>query len=289
MKSMTLVKKYLPQNPDIEVYVPNYKEPILPVNGGFGWHGLMSYNEQGQPICHECGEFRDNLGYHIVKHGLHPDDYRSKYGLLSKTKLTSKRFSERKRIMALSDIENLNKSRLRLNNFRHLGLGPKMVRRNGHETLEYQNKTESCPAQVLRWLVEASEIYGGDVTESQIEKYRPGLGNLAVKRYGSLNKAKQLAKLKVNLPCGQLYTKQLIIEDMCSFYYNYGRWPKSEDYENGKLICSRPITVRHGGLKLLRQEAMKLREEQEARRIRGEQIVQYANDIEFANAGYARK
>jgi len=35
-KDPVLVKKTLAQNPNIEVFVPNYKEPILPVENGFG-------------------------------------------------------------------------------------------------------------------------------------------------------------------------------------------------------------------------------------------------------------
>ena len=289
MKEMILVKKTLPQNLDIEVLVPNYKEPILPVNhGGFGWYGLMAYNEQGQLMCHECGEFRHGLYKHIRKHNLNPKEYKLKYGLLQKHKLASSALSLRLHDALKNNPELVKRNYERFMRIRKLG--ELQTENDGMKSIEFQNRYDTCPAQLLRWLSDAAKVYGLDVTCNEAETIRSGLSKLLRERFGSFNKAKQIVRLVAN---GQgpkfRYTKELILEDMCSYYSKYHYWPTRTDYDNRKLICNHTILHNHGGIKALRQEAMKLRQEQEARRIKGEGIPQIANNIELENAGYARR
>lgn len=287
MTTQTLVKKCLPQNPDIEVLLPNYKEPILSVNhGGFGWYGLMAYNEQGQLMCHECGEFWDSLAKHIHKHRMSSREYKAKYGLLQKTKLVSANESRRLSLAMLASPERIKIATELIRKVQEKSRGS-----HGEKiALEFQNMQDSCPAQVIRHLLDASKIYGPNVSITQADSFRPGLKHLIERRFGSINKAKQIAKLVTNQTgTAVFYTRQLILEDMCSFYSKYGLWPTRRDYNNGMMICTTTPIHRNGGILALRQEAMKLREEQEARRIRGEGIPQRANNIELENAGYARR
>lgn len=292
MKNMTLVKKYLPQNPNIEVLVPNYKEPILPVNhGGFGWHGLMAYNEEGQLMCHECGKFFDRLGQHASWiHQLSPRNYKEKYDLLLGTKLISRVGHNKMRHCIIDDPVLYERARNQVLKVRHLGSKalrgiPKIM------ALEYQNKHDSCSAQLLRRMHQIADKYGEGFTKHEAEMVSPGITALLRKHLGSFNKAKQKAKLATNARyySRQLYDKQLIIEDMCDFYRLHNCWPVFKEYENGPMICRSATLYRYGGIKILRQEAMKLREEQEAREITREQISQYANKIEMELAGRARR
>ena len=289
MKIQTLVKKYLPQNQDIEVLVPNYKEPILPVNhGGSGWYGLMAYNEQGQLMCHECGDFRNSLSQHICKHGLNPKEYKKKYGLLNKTKLISNATLYKHRQKILNRPQFLREAKERF---------PQMTTANcrgtvkGKMALELRNRHDTCPAQLLRWLADLAEKFGPDITARQVEAIRPSLLHLLKAEFASFNKAKQLCQLITN-HIGQhkpIYTQQLILEDMCRFYSKQDKWPDNTDYINGMMICSSSTVRRYGGLKALRQEAAMLRNKQEEARIRGEQVAQYANNIELEFAGTARR
>ena len=281
MKEMTLTKRALPQDPTIFVFVPNYKEPILPVNrGGFGWYGLQAYNEEGQLMCHECGEFWGHLSRHITKHGLNHKEYREKYGLQAKTKLVSETISK-----VLS--RPLSPERRK-----HQVARLKAVKVRSHVKnyrLEFYNKNDTCLLQCMRWLSEAAKKYGDDISQSQANIYRPGLVTLIQRRFGSFNKLKQILRLAMNNHGKLLYNKQFFLEDMCRFHSEYGYWPKERDYIKGKMLCSFSRGIRKYGLKTLRQEAMKLKEEQDARAEVAERIPAHAVAIEMEYAGTARR
>ncbi len=277
-----LIKRTLPQNPKIEVFVPNYKEPILPVNhGGFGWYGLQSYNEQGQLMCHECGVFRESLGTHIKQHGLTARNYKAKYELRLKRSLVSQALINKYRNNALTNtlsLKNINRN----NNL--------LKRKGTKPTLEYLNIHDSCDAQLLRILMEAAKIYGQNLTTVELNSNRGGMQGILQRRFGSINKAKQIAKLIINMPGGQgKIDKQIILEDICIFYRNNGRWPKNSDYELGKRFCSRSVIGKNGGIKTLCQEAQKLLDEQKDRAENIKKIPQIAGKIELQFAGRGRR
>lgn len=290
MKIQTLVKRSLPQNPAIEVLLPNYKEPILPVNhGGFGWYGLQAYNEQGQLMCHECGKFYEELAKHIKRHRLSSQNYKVKYGLLQKTKLVSSRASQIYRDLLLKNPEAFAERVRQFEKIRLLGSGKNHPKGTGNWSLEFQNLRDTCPAQLLRWLTDAAKVYGEQISEAQANEYRPGLNWLLKLRFGTFNKAKQLVRLVTNTGMPKKYSKDLILEDMVCFYSKYGHWPTRKDYENGMMICSRTVIFWNGGMRALRLEAMKLKEEQESRAKLAEQIPLLTERIEREYAGYARR
>ena len=142
MKEQTLVHKPLPQNPDIWVSVPNYKEPILPVAGGFGWYGLQAYDWDGDKLmCHICGKFQNSIGKHSLQsHKLNPIDYRHKFGLLPRTSLSSKTSSAKRSEMTKAMFNNPDRKRVLISNLKHGGATPKLVTRgiaelvNRHDT-----------------------------------------------------------------------------------------------------------------------------------------------------------
>jgi len=289
--NMTLTKRYLPQNPDIEVFVPNYKEPILPVNhGGFGWYGLMSYNEEGKLMCHECGRFCNNLSTHIKMHNINKYEYKHKFGLLRGTKLVSTRQFEKSSNAAYRRMSNFEIHRNMLTNLKRARA--KARQSHGNMALEIYNRYNTCPSQCLRLLAAAAQIYGDEISFNQVNSLYPNLGCNLIRRFGSFNKAKQILKLatcKSGHPKIK-YESRIILEDAYCFHAKYERWPTKYDYKNGYMVCSMmPVRQRFGKLSMMILEAQKLKQEQEARRIRGEQIVQYANNIEMEFAGTARR
>lgn len=287
MPNEGLIKMTLPQDPTIEVLVPSYKEPILPVNdGGFGWYGLQAYHidGSGRLKCHECGEYFDSLDRHVRKHdGLSTREYKRKYGLLLKNRLVSDSLHMKRRSAILDNPILLNLSKERFMKIRELG-AKSLKGHKWHWPLESKNKTETCPEQLLRWLFEAAEYYGLDITQAEANLYRSGLSKLLRIQFGSFNKAKQYLRLVTNSRGGPnykgsptKYPKELILEDMCCFYSKCGQWPVCKDYRENKgvMLCSSGTLSRYGGIRALRQEAMKLREEQEVREIKGKEAINH--------------
>ena len=288
MKEQTLVHKPLPQNPGMWVSVPNYKEPILPVSGGFGWYGLQAYDFQGDKLmCHECGKFFDVLSVHTSRiHKLNDKNYKKKYGLMGSTKLTS----EKARINLRTNWENNPKVQHYVKNHQIMRKHIDYHAKKNKWATEFQNLHDTCPAQVLRALKSAAEIYGDNITESQTRQYNSCLVPALTARFGSFNKAKQMIGLSQNAnhyPNNPLFTKQMILEDAICFYKKYGHWAKERDFKKGQTICSSNTVINFfGNLKNLYQEAQQLKDEQDKRA--SIDINAIANKIEMEYAGRAR-
>ena len=292
MKEMTFTRRPLPQAPDIEVLVPNYKEPILPVNhGGFGWYGLQAYNEEGQLMCHACGEFRDCLGLHVHnQHKLTSLEYRNKYGLLRKTRLVSASTHQKKRDAILHNKERMRKAWDNFELVRNRSGNKVKAENTGCNKAEYQNLLDTCNGQLIRRLIDLSLIHGDDISMKKVREADRYLVGLLINRFGSFNKAKQMARLKINAVCNERYDKESILIDACNFFAAEGHWPTAREYrKRDKTICCDGTLRRFGGLLFLRQEAMKMKEEQDARAEVAERIPAHAVAIEMEYAGYARR
>lgn len=289
---IVLVKQTLPQNPNREVFVPNYKEPTLPIKNGFGWYGLQSYNARGKLMCCECGSFYDSLANHIRVHKLIPVSYKAKYGLMSGAILNSESNHNKIRNRVLSNTEAIKKFASLLNKIRPLAIAANKNRPK--QSVEFLNKYDSCPAQLLRRLIDLSKIYGNDISSTEACRDQPGLLTQLQRTYGSFNKAKQLAKLIVNANvCPTQFTKQIIAEDMCRFYSNHNKWPGYADYRKWRssgLVCSEMPVRDNGGMTVMRQEAQMLLEKQKANiKWRETQLPQIVGKIEMQFAGTARR
>jgi len=285
-----LIKRTLPQNPKIEVFVPNYKEPILPViDGGFGWLGLQSQNEHGQLMCQICMKFRNDLTRHIHEHKLSTREYRLRFQLMLKTELMSAEMKTKYHNIGIRNIQGIKA--IKNNPKRHIFTGKERRNNYGISSLQYQNKHDTCKAQLIRALIEISRIYGRqDISTTEIEEVRPGLSSICWKRFGSLNKAKQLAKLVINEPgIRRKFPESLILDDMCTFYLEHDRWPHYIDYINHIMICKIDTIYTHGGLKILRQKALPLLEEKRKRINEAKRIPQITGVIELQFAGRGRR
>lgn len=287
MSKIVLTKRALPQNPKIEVFVPNYKEPILPVNhGGFGWFGLNSYNEQGQIMCHECGVFRNSLGRHVEKHKLTAREYRIKYGLLSRSRLTSDATHANASLKIKEGLLNPDALKKRQDQCRKL---PKQKGSRRKNILELQNRNDTCPAQLLRALSAIAEGHDGNLSINDVRKCNSSLVDTLKIRFGTFNKAKQLLKLSTNISGTDVkFVKQFILEDICAFFWKYNRWPRNKDYRHGMMICSETTMLKQGTLGNLIQEATLLKDIQERNANFSKQLPRIAERLEMQNAGHAR-
>lgn len=92
-------------------------------NGGI-WHelpqyGEVKYDEYGKPICHICGMAYDKLIEHTIrKHKLNSEEYRSKFGLMKETRLTSPKYSNKMK-------EYTEQNKTHLENFKSTWAGEK--------------------------------------------------------------------------------------------------------------------------------------------------------------------
>src|SRR5579859_1821499 len=68
-----------------------YKEPMIPVEDGFGFYGAITATKDNKHIqCHECGYFFQNLATHVNQgHKMSTKDYKEKFGLRLKDGLVS--------------------------------------------------------------------------------------------------------------------------------------------------------------------------------------------------------
>lgn len=58
-------------------------------------YGILSYDEDGLPICHICGHSFDRLGRHVsLKHDMTASEYKKMFGLMATKGLISKRSAE---------------------------------------------------------------------------------------------------------------------------------------------------------------------------------------------------
>lgn len=64
---------------------------------GFGRYGILDHDDDGRPVCHDCGRAVGHLATHArLTHGYATaDDYRDAHGLSGKVPLVSRQASER--------------------------------------------------------------------------------------------------------------------------------------------------------------------------------------------------
>jgi hypothetical protein len=64
------------------IYI-DYKEPLRPIEDGFGYMGTLATNDDRSLIqCHICGHYFGNLVMHVwSKHQMRSRAYKEKFGL----------------------------------------------------------------------------------------------------------------------------------------------------------------------------------------------------------------
>lgn len=77
------VRRGMIREPDYpETTTEHYKEPMVPVEGGYGYIGAITETKDGEHVqCHICGYFFGRLGSHVKAHKITPREYKMKFGL----------------------------------------------------------------------------------------------------------------------------------------------------------------------------------------------------------------
>lgn len=91
--------------------LPSYGDPA-----GHGWYGILSEDDDGNLLCHECGEHWGHLATHArLAHGITAPAYREKYGLGRSLALVGRSVKENMRAATLrrgdENLRNLERSR----------------------------------------------------------------------------------------------------------------------------------------------------------------------------------
>ena len=279
---MDLRQIQLPQDRKRRVYVPYYKDPILAVNhGGAGWYGLMAYNRDGNPMCHECGTFWPSLGNHVRSHGLTARAYKRKYGLLYKTSLSSNTHREKMKEVAT---ERMAKPEARAALIQRCRKLPKPTgsKHNTRLVTELVNRHDTCRAQLLRRLADCADAHDGDVSALDVRGLSTTLVGLLQREFGSFNNAKALLNLTLNRPGAETkLTVGMVAQDALAFHSTHGRWPEMGDYRSRLLLCSDTTIRNRFGLDNVIAAAKALQAKEMARQERADSIQRRAVEIEM--------
>lgn len=228
----------------------SYKEPLRPVNQGFGYYGTISYDEsEVYTQCHLCGNFYKTLGIHIHQtHDKTVRQYKIEMGLPLALSLTAPKrknknyeqwinYTPEQRKEAIRKLSAGRENRRMPNDFRK-------------RTLYNKNKEGRCPDQLLDKILQLKEKTG--IVPSKREFLREYEGkfmgsiNLTFGGWGEAIKILGLTERKGGNPTHMQYDRELLIALMFEFRERYGREPMSTDTGRG-LLPSKGTFRRHFG------------------------------------------
>lgn len=238
----------------------NYKEPLKPVEDGFGFWGTLAQTETRNEVqCHICGHLVENLGYHAwIKHSLKAREYRIKFQLGLRTPLCSDLFSEKMKGIKLQAWERMSEEdkeacRESLRKAREL-----TVRVGQPRSLEALNKDGMCPDQ----LIEKIQALGKSPTFEEFKAaYNGKYVGAIIRTFGSWNGAKRMAGFK---PCRSgsdtphnksSYTNEMLLEFLRSFKKEKAQIPTYSDWRKGFLPSYYLYKHRFGGIQKAREAA----------------------------------
>lgn len=213
----------------MEVFYEPYKEPLTPVEDGFGFMGALGTTNNGLKIeCQVCGGLFGNLGVHAAKkHGLGIKEYKSKFRLAGNTTLVAPKIREKYVLqyqnlpsdVLVKRLENLRKGRERPHHKTWYG-----------KSLEQKNKEGICPDQLIDKIQLLAGELGRAPTIEEYRKHYKGLVKITYDTFGSWTNAVRIAGLQ---PYGRglrpYYTKSMLIDMIARFKERHGRRPYSSD------------------------------------------------------------
>jgi len=229
-------------SPSGYVTLYNYKEPFMPFENGYGYQGVLLYDElDGSVQCHLCGKWFQSLGHHVNRvHAIKSSAYKTMVGLNQTTALISEKLREK----IIESTKHTLQARLA-----NLALPKKKQEKyNTKNTRQRQNKTGNCPMQLLDRIKQKALELGRTPTALELEK--TVAKKTIVMVFGSMENAIRLAGLvprkKGEGVTYKTYTKEEIIEILKNFKATHGRNPLMSDSKRG-LIPSWGAFVKHFG------------------------------------------
>lgn len=208
-----------------EFWYADYKEPLVPFEGGYGYVGALLKGDDGRLLCNYCGKTFDNLGRHVAAaHKMSAREYKQEVGLLQKSALVSERGRISRVRTALKLVETGHIAQMRgkalpVAGVRHHG------KKNGVWNAEYLNKTGRCYEQVLQ-TARSIAASGRRVTQKTLAQR--GIGHTTVTAYfGSYEKLRLLLGEKPRLH--HKWTDEELVSAFRSLAHELGRTPRQSD------------------------------------------------------------
>lgn len=235
-----------PDSPSGYVTLYNYKEPLMPFVGGYGYQGVLLFDGETDKVqCHLCGDWFHAVGNHLGRqHGMLSRDYKKMAGLRQSTALIGEAYRAKL-------IETGMEKRKR--NLRPGGKTDEATKEKIRKTLkdvraEKQNEEGTCPRQLIDRLQKLAAELGRTPHTDEVIFY----GTL-VKVYGSFKRAVRLAGLKYRKPgqnvrynASRRYTDDELLGAIRDFAEREGREPAISDIRRA-LFASKATYRKHFG------------------------------------------
>lgn len=242
----------------------NYKEPLKPVEEGFGYLGTLAQTEDGEQVqCHLCGELCFNLGSHVfAKHGLKAREYREKFQLGRTTPLCSDAWSARCKEAKVEMWQSFSEAEREARRQLMREVQKKTNRVGNPRSLEALNKDGMCPDQLVEKIQLLAEKIGHSPTHAEfVIEYDGKYVGAITRTFGSWNSAKKMAGLT---PCKSgsriphnraHYTNDVLLEYLRNYYKEKKVVPTKSDWERGFLPSYYLYVHRFGGIVKARELA----------------------------------
>lgn len=241
---------------DTPVDIEPYKTPLLPIENGYGYHGVLTMNKEHTHLqCGYCGYFYRSLGKHLSSvHGISSDGYREEMGLARRTPLTSPVTTENMRATALNAPRALKEKRLRIfKSFRGKKGG-----RQPYQSLETKNKRGRCPDQLIDKIRGLAKELGRAPTKRQfIDRYGNADWYSAYRTFNGWNNAIKVAGFEPHMSgsANPTYTEESVLELIQTFLEVEGRPFRASDMGQGIIPSKNVIHRLFGGVQNARDAA----------------------------------
>lgn len=242
----------------------NYKEPLKPVEDGFGFLGTLAQTEDGSLVqCHICGAVVENLGHHAwVKHGFKANEYRARFELGRTTPLCSDVWSEKYKAIKVEQWANMSEEQREERRQSMIEAQKRTVRVGQPVSLENLNKKGMCPDQLVQKIQELAEKLGHSPSFKEFgTEYNGKYVGAIIRTFGSWNGAKHIAQLEPlksgsKVPHNRSpYTDEQLLEFLRSFKKEKGYTPTHSDWRKGFLPSYHLYKHRFGGIIKAREKA----------------------------------
>lgn len=249
-----------------EILYRDYKEPLTPVGGGFGYMGTIGITKDGTKIqCHVCGGLFEHLSHHVhAKHGLKAQEYRQKFGLSTRVSLMSDRLRKKhvqtyQYLWSPEHREHLRELRKKAAvSQKNSGSYGKGVKR---WSLERRNRAGNCPDQVVEKIKELATKLGRAPSYLEyIAEYGHGLMRSVINLHGTYSKAVKKAGFTTAYD-NRGYNRVELLQMINTFRQQEGRDPTYSDFKRREDLPSYSTYCNvFGGIQEARREAHRLGE-----------------------------
>lgn len=179
--------------PSGSIFFYNYKEPLIPFEGGHGFEGALVYDATSEKIqCHFCGKWYETLGNHLAKeHNMTAVEYKEKVGLNKNTALINEKYRASLIASGQERFKNLRPGQKKTQAEKN-----KISATLKQNRMELKNLHGTCPAQLIDRLV---ALYNKLKRTPKIHT-EVGFKEALLKTYGSFENACRIAGIPYREP-----------------------------------------------------------------------------------------